>query len=174
MRGDCRQRAVNDRRIDRPLVIDSYLPHRPRQGCPDLGHARPTWPAPAARRHRRSPAGQLGRRRPAQRCQIARPVARPTDDSALGTATSAGLPEGRRAGDDRLVSVLQTPLCRLLGVLIPAVASRSASSQRQSAGPQRTILEPWCSAIHPTRLRTAFCYALMVLSAYPSARSASS
>jgi hypothetical protein len=92
----------------------------------------------------------------------------PADYSALGTATSAGLPEGRRAGDDRLVSVLQTPLCRLLGVLIPAVASRSASSQRQSAGPQRTILEPWCSAIHPTRPRTPFCYALMVLSTYPS------
>jgi hypothetical protein len=39
--------------------------------------------------------------------------------SALGTATSAGLPEGRRAGDDRLVSALQTPLCRLLGIEYP-------------------------------------------------------
>ena len=28
-----------------------------------------------------------------------------------------------------------------------------------------TILEPWCTASHPTRLRTAFCYALMVLPA---------
>ena len=41
----------------------------------------------------------------------------------------------------------------------------SASSRGRSAGPRRTILEAWCSASHPIRLRTAFCYALMVLSA---------